>query len=118
MTVRIEARDSEVKVVRYFGFLLVDPQHASQGVVGEVRGVGIVGTPMGLSIGYTQQRWVAIGPECRVVLWTEGVLPIDEATKRALIDISGLCLAEPGLSASTKVQLRADEVPNSQEKTR
>lgn len=99
MTVRIEALHGEVKVLRHFGVLMVEPQPTSKAVVGEISGIGVVGTPMGLVAGYTRQRWAVIGPECRVVVWVDGAFPIDPITRRALIDAAGVCLADEGRSA-------------------
>jgi hypothetical protein len=94
MTVRIEARDTEVKVVRHVGLLIVDTLRSNKSVVGDIRGVGIVSTPLGWTAGYTRQRWAAIGPQCRAVLWVDGSAPLDEASRRMLIDVAGLCLVD------------------------
>lgn len=99
MTVRIEARDGEVKVLQHLGFLRIEPQSSRKEVVGELRGFGVVSTPMGLAAGYTRQRWAAIGPECRVVLWL-GDRPLDDASLRALVDVAGLCLVDAGITSA------------------
>jgi hypothetical protein len=92
MTVRIESTDGQVTVVRHAGLLLVTLPRARASVVGSVSGVGLASTPMGLSVGYMRQRWAAIGPECRAVLWLES--GISESLQRTARDLAGVCVVE------------------------
>ena len=97
MTVRIESRDAEVRVVRHFGLLQIDLQSPDKAVVGAVTGVGVAATPFGWSAGFTRQRWAAMGPQCRAVLWVERG-EVDAATREALSSVAGVCLADERLA--------------------
>lgn len=90
VTVHIESAGVPVHVVRHVGLLKVEVATAQSAVVGDVSGVGIVGTPMGWSAGYTRQRWAAMGPECRAVLWTDAAQP-DAAVRGMLSAAAGAC---------------------------
>lgn len=91
MTVHIESAGVPVQVVRYVGLLKVEVAAADSAVVGDLSGVGIVGTPMGWSAGYTRQRWAALGPECRAVLWTTDATQADAAVRGMLRTAAGAC---------------------------
>ena len=96
MTVHIESKDGDVRTVRHAGLLQVQLASPQQSIVGSISGVGLVGAPLGWSLGYTRQRWAAIGPECRAVVWLESG-ELNEPTRAALARAAGLCLiAAPG----------------------
>ena len=96
MTLRIESREGDVRIVRSAGLLHVQLASPQQAIVGSLSGVGLVGAPLGWSLGYTHQRWAAIGPECRAVVWLEDG-ELNGATRAALARVAGLCLiAAPG----------------------
>lgn len=61
MNVRIESPGQPVRVVRHVGVLRVEVPAAQQAVVGSLTGVGIAGTPLGWTGGYTRLRWAALG---------------------------------------------------------
>lgn len=110
MTVRIESRETDVRVLRHVGWLSIDMPTADKAVIGSVSGVGLAATPMGWSAGYTRQRWVALGPQCRAVLWIDhGAL--DTATREALGAVAGVCLAEERLAARTVSTASNDDSP-------
>jgi hypothetical protein len=100
MTVQIESRDAEVRVVRHFGLLQIDLQSPDKALVGAISGVGVAATPFGWSAGFTRQRWAAMGPQCRAVLWVERGA-VDATTREALSAVAGVCLAEEGLATAT-----------------
>lgn len=93
MAVHIASPDG-VRVVRHVGVLRIDLPTPDGAVVGTLSGVGVAGTPLGWSAGYTRQRWAAMGPECRAVLWIDDPVELDERTRRSLTGIAGLCLVE------------------------
>jgi len=100
MTVRIESREADVRVLRHLGWLSIEVPTPDKAVIGSVSGVGLAATPMGWSAGYTRQRWAALGPQCRAVLWIDhGAL--DAATRQALSAAAGVCVAEERLAAGT-----------------
>ncbi len=92
MTVHIDAGDADLRVVRHVGVLHVELQSPQRAVVGTLSGIGLAGTPLGWSAGYTRQRWAAIGPQCRAVVWLDG--PPDRATREDLQGVAGLCLLD------------------------
>ena len=96
MTVQIEASDGQVTVLRHMGLLQIEVPQSDRAVVGALQGVGLVSTPMGWTAGYTRQRWAAIGPQCRVVLWVNESATIDEETRHRLSSLAGVCLVEDG----------------------
>lgn len=92
VTVQLNAAGGEATVVRHVGWLQVQVSQPEQAVVGRVHGLGLVATPMGVSAGYTRQRWAALGPGCRAVLWAEDGTVIGESTRRMLEQTAGVCL--------------------------
>jgi hypothetical protein len=92
MTVNIDSRDAPVQVVRHAGVLRISVASPEQAVVGSVTGVGVAGTPMGWTAGFTRQRWAAIGPECRAVIFLDPNAELGDAARRALAEVSGACL--------------------------
>ena len=92
MTVQIESGDSQIKMLHHVGFLQIELPQSDKAIVGALYGVGIVATPMGWSAGYTRQRWAAIGPQCRAVLWVNGT--VDASVRRDLEQVAGVCLVE------------------------
>ena len=98
VTVHIESKDGDVRTVRHAGLLQVQLASPEQAIVGSLSGVGLVGAPLGWSLGYTRQRWAVIGPECRAVVWLEPG-DLNDRTRDALVRVAGLCLiAEPGVA--------------------
>jgi hypothetical protein len=96
VTLRLEAPDGGVQVVRGFGVLHVALPSPETAVVGMVSGVGIVDAPLGVSLGYTSQRWALLGPECRTVAWAPPG-GFTDATRSLLVHAAGACQ----LSSST-----------------
>lgn len=92
MSVHIHAGDTPVAVHRHLGALQVQVGAPERQVVGQLVGLGIAATPMGLTAGYTRQRWAVLGPGCRAVLWVEE--GVDEALRRDLEQVAGVCLVQ------------------------
>jgi len=91
VTVHIEAKDGEVRTVRHAGVLHIELAQPDQAIVGSISGIGAVSAPLGLSLGYTRQRWAVLGPACRVVAW----LPpgaMNDPTRDELARAAGVCL--------------------------
>jgi hypothetical protein len=87
----VQASDGSVRVERSVGILRVELASPEQEIVGSVSGLGVVSAPMGVSVGYTQQRWALVGPRCRVVIFPDAGMP-DAKTRAELERIAGLCL--------------------------
>jgi hypothetical protein len=96
MTVRIQAGDEPVQVVRHVGLLQVALAAPEQAVVGRLQGLGLVATPMGWSAGYTRQQWAVMGPQCRALLWVSEGGAVDAEMRRTLGQLAGVCLVEAG----------------------
>ena len=92
MTVHIDAGDADLRVVRHVGLLHVEVKAPERAVVGSLSGIGVAGTPLGWSAGYTRQRWAAIGPQCRAVLWIDG--PLDADTRADLERVARVCVLD------------------------
>lgn len=110
MTLVIDGGDSAPVVTRHFGLLQVSSGPASQAQVGSLAGVGFAATPLGLSLGYTSQRWAVLGPKCHAVVWVTDQR-LSEATRAELRRVAGICVAEeaaaelaaaPPVSSTTK----------------
>lgn len=100
MTVQIESDDSQIKILHHIGFLRIELPQPDKAIVGALYGVGIVATPMGWSAGYTRQRWAAIGPQCRAVLWVNG--NVDASVRRDLEQVARVCLVEDGAAVKSE----------------
>jgi hypothetical protein len=100
MTVRLESPGSEIQITRHFGLLHIELPVHDQALVGALSGIGLVATPMGWSAGYVRQRWAAMGPRCRAVLFVERGR-VDPATRDALSGAAGVCLIEDEFAAES-----------------
>lgn len=94
VSVQVDTQGQGVRVVRHFGLLQLELPQASRSVVADIRGVGLLSSPLGLTAGYTQQRLAWLGPDCRAVLWLEQGVVLDAATRAELGRLAGLCLVE------------------------
>ncbi|NRF69683.1 hypothetical protein HLB44_22005 [Aquincola sp. S2] len=94
MTVHIDSGEGDVRIVRHVGLLQVQVAQPERQVVGALHGIGLASTPLGLSAGFTRQRWTAIGPQCRAVLWVDGPEAVDAAMRQTLAQIAGVCLVD------------------------
>jgi len=94
VTVQIDTAGADPVVVRHLGWLQVQVNQPEQAVVGRLQGLGLVSTPMGVSLGFTRERWAALGPGCRAVLWAEDDVAINETMRRTLAEAAGACLAD------------------------
>lgn len=91
MTVHIDSAGAPVRVVRHFGSLRIELPPADTAVVGTLSGTGIAATPLGWSAGHTRQRWAAVGPQCRAILWlSDAAVGIEARTW--LSSLAGVCL--------------------------
>ena len=106
MTVRIESPAAEVRVLRHVGLLRIELPPHDKALVGALSGFGLAGTPLGWSAGYTRQRWAAMGPQCRAVLWVEQG-EVDPATRAALSGVAGVCLVEERRAAESFAEAAA-----------
>lgn len=92
MTVHLHTGQAEPRVLHHLGWLQVEVPQAERAVVGRLQGVGLVSSPMGISAGYTHQRWAALGPQCRAVLWVQAGAQLADAAQQALHQVAGACL--------------------------
>lgn len=96
MTVHLHTTGAEPRVLRHVGWLQIEVPQAEAAVMGRLDGLGLVSTPMGASAGYTRQRWAALGPQCRAVLWVQDGTRLDEPMQRTLQQTAGVCLLDDG----------------------
>jgi len=61
-----------------FGVLAIDIAGSSQNTIVQSTGLGLVSTPSGATLGYSNAKIVRIGDDCRVVISTSDI----EATSR------------------------------------
>ena len=100
VTAHFEASNGDIRTVRHFGVMRIEPTRSGASLTGSMSGIGLVDTPMGWTVGYTRQRWALPGDKCGAVVW----LPpggVDEQTREALVRAAGVCLieAEPEISS-------------------
>ena len=94
MTVRVEAGPNDVKIERHWGYLRLDFATPDQMLVAQASGLGLITSPTGTTLGYSRQRFAALGPRCHVVLWIDASSALDAAARRALEQLSGTCLID------------------------
>ena len=94
MTVTIDSAGESLRVIQHFGFLHIDVPVPQRSVVAQVSGLGLIGTPTGITLGYARQRFALLGPQCRAVLWFDGDMRLDLATRRMVEQMAGVCLVE------------------------
>ncbi len=94
MSLHLHAGEDEVKVVRHIGLLHVELAAPERAVVGQLSGLGLSVTPLGLVLGHARQRFAAIGPQCRAVLWIDDASTLDAAARQQIQQLAGVCLLE------------------------
>lgn len=94
MSLHLEAGPHDVKVTRHLGLLHVELRSPERAVVGQLSGLGLALTPLGLVLGHARQRFAALGPQCRAVLWIDDASALDEAARRHVQQLAGVCLVE------------------------
>ena len=90
VSLHITETSGQIQVVRHVGYVHIQTLPGAS-VTGSVSGVGLVGGPLGWSLGYTTQRWALLGSDCRVVVW----LPpgrADPAIVQSLVGAAGACV--------------------------
>ena len=66
-----------------FGVLAIDLVGSSKNTIVQSTGVGVISTPSGATLGYSNARIVSIGDECRIVITTEDIGAISKDRKLA-----------------------------------
>lgn len=91
-----------VRVVRHVGLVRIEAESGAS-ITGTITGFGLVGAPLGWSLGYTRQRWALLGTDCRVVWWPPSEQMNMEAA-REMMKAGRACSleAEPGGSSDPK----------------
>src|SRR3954449_5352188 len=56
-----------------FGVLAIDLAGSSKNTIVQSTGVGVISTPSGATLGYSNARIVSIDDECRIVITTEDI---------------------------------------------
>jgi hypothetical protein len=64
-----------------FGVLAIDLAGSNKNTIVSTSGVGVISTPSGTTVGYSDARIVRIGDECRVVISTKDLAAIKEDKK-------------------------------------
>ncbi len=107
VSVRIEAGSGEVRTIEHLGMLRIELANPRQAISGSVAGVGLVGAPLGWSLGYTRQRWALMGSGCRAVVW---LAPggLNELTRTELARAAGVCLIDED-AATTSPSVASNE---------
>lgn len=102
VNVHIDAGGGQVRTVQHVGVLRIELADPKQAITGSVSGIGLVGAPLGWSLGYTRQRWALMGKGCRAVVW---LAPggLDELTRNELARAAGVCLIEDDAAASSNL---------------
>ena len=99
MSLRLEAGENDVKIIRHIGLLHVELASPERAVIGQLSGLGVSMTPLGLVIGHARERFAAIGPQCRAVLWIDDASALDDAARRQIQQLAGVCLVEARATA-------------------
>ncbi|MEW9799282.1 hypothetical protein [Alteromonas sp. CYL-A6] len=80
-TVSISQSDGSVSIERHFGFVVIKPLDDASMMTAEVTSLGYSATPLGYSLGYSQQSVTTADDGCRLVVWVQ-----DHTSQRALAD--------------------------------
>lgn len=108
-TLRIEPAGQDVRVERYWGVLAVDVGPSGGSHAAELTALGVARSPLGWSAGFTHQRWAALGPECRLVIWAS--TPEHLRVARELANsATGVCV--DAFSSEEKTEVRIHETEN------
>lgn len=103
VSVHITDTSGQTQVVRHVGYLQIQvPPGAA--VTGSVAGVGLVGAPLGWSLGYTKQRWALLGRGCAMAVW----LPdgrVDPFILQSLVGAGGACVLDADGTRLTPQQM-------------
>ena len=78
-----------------FGVLAIDIAGSQKNTIVATKGIGLITTPDGPTLGYADARFVRIGDECRLVIQTRDadVIASHEELRRVLKSIPKACAA-------------------------
>jgi hypothetical protein len=87
--VEVSSAGEDALVARSFGVTRLYMQPESAPVVAKIRSFGFVESPLGISLGYSDQVIVALPPSCRVVFWIENEEQFERI--KSLVDSNEFC---------------------------
>jgi len=70
--IEIQESQESVRIERRFGFSSIVVANDLGFVVGKVRSLGYIASPLGISVGASRQTVLLSDGDCRVTLWIEG----------------------------------------------
>jgi hypothetical protein len=89
-TIRIVDGDNTTRIETRFGFVAIYLQPDVDSVVTEARCLGIIKSPAGFAIGYSNQEIAALSDSCKVVLWIQNDRQLEQF--RELVgDMESVC---------------------------
>ena len=87
----IRSGDGQVHIERHFGVVSLELPPDSRSRVVHLTGVGLISTGFEATLGYADLTLVALGNDCRLVVWFDNEEQIDDL--RALLgEISDVCV--------------------------
>jgi len=88
-TIKITESSGKVRIERGFGFTSIHTTKGTNAVSAEISSFGYISTPLGQTLGYSNQSILITDPSCKVVVWLDGELSKEEVNK--LKNISAVC---------------------------
>lgn len=93
-TVMIQKDDGATSVERHFGWTSIRMSPTTQAMVAKVKSVGVLNSPMGLSVGAARMNIAALPMDCRLVVWLEQPQQVEEL-RAQLSDVKDVCIVNP-----------------------
>lgn len=100
--VEIHSGDGQVHVERHFGVVSLELAPDTRSRVVRLTSVGLVSTGFEATVGYADLTLVALGNDCRLVVWLYNEEQIDEL-RRLAGEISDACVMEQRQLGETKL---------------
>lgn len=100
--VEIQSGDGQIHVERHFGVVSLQLPPDTRSRVVHLTSVGLVRTGFEATVGYADLTLVALGNDCRLVVWLDNEEQIDEL-RRLAGKISDACVMQQGHLGETKL---------------
>ena len=87
--IEVKSEGQEARIERTFGLTRLQLWPKSAPIVAKIKSFGFLDSPLGATLGYSEQVMAILPPSCRVVFWVESQEQFDRI--KAVVDIEDIC---------------------------
>ena len=92
-TIKVTDADGGVTIERSFGFASINPGPSAAVFTAEASSFGYISSPLGISVGYSDQTLTTANSECKIVVWVDEKVDQDKLIEE-LKQLEGVCISK------------------------